>query len=91
MAQAKRDSNFIPTLLGTSNADGTTPVAIKANPSTHVISVSDGTTGSDLSGDIASRDANAIPVFLAVSEADNTTPVAVYADPATGELLIDST
>lgn len=35
MAQAPRDENRIPTLLGTSNADGVTPVVIWADPVTH--------------------------------------------------------
>lgn len=35
MADAKRDNNRIPTLLGTSNADGITPVAIWVDPVTH--------------------------------------------------------
>lgn len=35
MADAKRDDNYVPTLLGTSNADGTTPVNIWADPTTH--------------------------------------------------------
>lgn len=35
MAQAGRDQNFVPTLLGVSNVDGTTPVDIWADPTTH--------------------------------------------------------
>lgn len=35
MAQAKKDDNQIPTLLGVSNADGTTPVVLWADPTTH--------------------------------------------------------
>jgi hypothetical protein len=35
MAQAPRDQNFVPTLLGTSSADGTTPVVLWADPATH--------------------------------------------------------
>lgn len=35
MAQASRDQNFVPTLLGVSNVDGVTPVAIYADPTTH--------------------------------------------------------
>jgi hypothetical protein len=33
--QAGRDQNFVPTLLGVSNVDGTTPVTIYADPVTH--------------------------------------------------------
>lgn len=35
MAQAKRDQNNVPTLLGVSNADGVTPVVLYADPTTH--------------------------------------------------------
>ncbi len=40
MAQAKRDDNYIPTLLAVSNADGTTPVVLWADPTTHRLLVS---------------------------------------------------
>lgn len=35
MADAKRDSNYVPTLIAVSNADGTTPVTLYADPTTH--------------------------------------------------------
>lgn len=35
MSQAGRDQNFVPTLLGVSNVDGTTPIAVYADPTTH--------------------------------------------------------
>jgi len=35
MAQARRDANYITTILGVSNADGVTPVVIWADPTTH--------------------------------------------------------
>jgi len=87
--EAKKDGNRISTLLGTSNTDGETPIVITADPTTHILEVSDGSTGSDLSDNIASRDANRVPVLMGVSEDDGETPVAIYAD-ANGKLLIDS-
>lgn len=90
MAQARKDQNYVSTRLATSNADGTTPLNLQANPTTHALDVDDGTTGSDLSGDIAARDQNHIPVILAVSEVDGVTPVAVYIDSSTKKLLVDS-
>ena len=90
MANAKRDENSVPTLLGTLNTDGETPTLVNADPATNLIMVSNGTSGSDLSGDIADRDGNSVPVLMAVSSADGITPVAVYVD-STGALLIDST
>ncbi len=91
MTNAKRDNNQIPTVTGTSNADGSTPTLIKVNPTTHVTQIDDGTTGSDLSGDNALRDDNSVPVILGVSEVDGVTPVPIYTDPANGKLLVDST
>lgn len=35
MGQASRDQNFVPTLLGVSNVDGSTPVKVYADPVTH--------------------------------------------------------
>ena len=91
MANAKRDQNYIPTMLATSNADGTTPVPIQVIGTSHVLKVSDGVGGSDLSGDIASIDSNHVPVLMGVSSVDGVTPTAIYADPATGAILIKTT
>lgn len=91
MSQAIHDSNQVPGLLGTSNANGTTPIRLRANPTTHALIASDGVSGSDLSGDIAARDENGEPVMLAVSNDNEITPVAPYADSVTGALLIKST
>ena len=35
MAQAKRDENSVPTLIGVSNADGTTPTLVYVDATTH--------------------------------------------------------
>jgi len=35
MANAKRDQNYVPTMIATSNADGTTPITLYADPVTH--------------------------------------------------------
>lgn len=40
MGDAKRDANYITTLLAVSNADGTTPVTLYADPTTHRLLVS---------------------------------------------------
>lgn len=86
---APRDANGKTTLICASSADGITPVAVKADPSTHALAMSDGTTGTDHGVPAAKRDANFIPVLLATSSADGKTPVEVYAD-ASGDLLVDS-
>lgn len=89
MAQAARDQNLVETLIATSSSDGITPIRVKVDSSTHALSVQDGTTGSDLSGDIAARDQNSVPVLMGVSSADGVTPTPVYVN-TSGELLIDS-
>lgn len=88
---AKRDENRVKTLLGTDSSDGSTPINISVDPTTYAILASDGTTGSDLSGDVAARDSNRVPVLIGVSSADGMTPVPVYVDSATGSLLVKST
>ena len=40
MANAKRDDNYVPTLIAVSNADGVTPVTLYADPTTHRLLVS---------------------------------------------------
>lgn len=89
MANAVLDGNHNPTMIGTLSTDGETPTLVKATASNHAVDVSDNTTGSDLSDDVASLDANHFPVLMAVSSADGSTPVAVYVN-SSGELLVDS-
>lgn len=88
---AKIDGNNVHTLLGTSNLDGVSTIRVTADPTLHSLDIDDATTGSDLSGDVASRDDNFIPVLMGVSSADGVTPTAVYADSTTGHLLVKST
>lgn len=90
MADAKRDDNNVPTLLGVLNTDGDTLVRVEADPTSHGLSVDDGTTGTDRGPTISPRDSNFVPVLMAVSDVDGVTPVVVYATTA-GELLIDTT
>jgi hypothetical protein len=87
MANAKKDNNSVPVLIGLLNSDGTTPTLLKANAGKHNLRVQDLSTGSDLSGDDAVRDDNGYPVALAVSSADGVTPVPLYVD-SNGKLLI---
>ena len=91
MTNAPRDNNQIPVILAASSADGSTPVPIKVNPTTHAVTVDDAGTGSDLSGDNASRDDNGVPVMMGVSSSDGETPVPIYADVSNGKLFIKST
>ena len=84
-----RDENRIPTLLGTLNTNGLTPVSVKASP-TNALNVSNGTTGTDYGRSDAVRDDNRVPVLLAVSSVNGVTPIEVYTD-SSGNLLVQST
>lgn len=89
MADAPRDANQVPGLLGVLNTDGITLVPIKANPTSHALNVSDGTIGTDNGPTNAKRDQNQATSIVATSSVDGVTPVIVYAD-SNGNLLIDS-
>lgn len=52
MANAPRDNNRVPTLLGTSSTDGTTPIPIYADPTTHRLKVDVAVSGSDINSHI---------------------------------------
>lgn len=52
MAEAKRDGNYVPTLIGVSNADGTTPVNVYVDPTTHRLLVDLPGGGGSISGTI---------------------------------------
>ena len=90
MANAKQDNNRIPTMTGVLNSDGTTPTNITAIAATHVISVSDGSDGTDYGNDAADRDDNMKKTLTAVSSDDGETPVPLYVD-SSGNLLIKTT
>lgn len=62
MANASRDDNYVPTLLGVSNADGTTPVKIYADPTTHRLLVDLPGGSGDVVGPGSSTD-NAVARF----------------------------
>lgn len=62
MADAKRDENYIPTLLAVSSADGTTPVTLWADPTTHRLLVDIPSGAGDVTGPASSTD-NAIVRF----------------------------
>lgn len=89
MAEAKRDENHVPTILGVSNVDGVTTIPIKADAADHALHIDNGLAGSDLSGDVDARDENRVVAFMAVSAVDGVTPVPVYAT-ADGKLLVRS-
>lgn len=89
MANASRDANNVPTLLGVDSSSGATIVRIGVDSVAHSLKVSDGTTGSDFGPKNAPHDENHVPTLIAVSSVDGVTPVVVYSD-SSGNLLIDS-
>lgn len=89
MAEAIKDNNKVPTIMGVLNTDGTTPTRLTADPATHILQVMNDITGSDLGTDNASRDNSGIPTSLAVSSVDEATPVLLYVD-SNGFLLVDA-
>jgi hypothetical protein len=90
MANAKRDDNHVPTMLGTLQSDGATTVAIKVNPANNGLKVVNGTTGTASTRIIAPRDENHVPAWMGVSSADGVTLIPIACDSA-GNILIQST
>lgn len=90
MANAQRDDNNIPTMIGVLNTNGSTITRVIVNNTNHTLGVVDDTTGSDNGpGPRALRDENFVTTLIGVSDIDGVTPVVVYTD-SDGNLLIDS-
>lgn len=89
MANIKKDNNSIPCIAGLLNTNGTTITLIKANPTNHLLDISDAETGDDNGGTSAIHDENDEKTMIAASSSDET-PVSLYAD-SDGKLLIKST
>ena len=53
MADAKRDANRTPTLIGVSSADGTTPILLEVDPNTGGVITAHGKTLLSLSGQVS--------------------------------------
>lgn len=90
MSNAKRDQNNVPALITVLNTDGKTITPLQASPTSHLLKVNDGVTGSDLGPTNAARDENFVHTLVAVSSGDNETPIVLYGD-SSGKLLIQST
>lgn len=90
MAEALRDQNHIPTLLGASDLDGVTTLPISAVAGSHRLNVQDALDGSDLSDEPGVRDQNRVVVLMAVSAVDGVTPVPIYADADGNRLKVRS-
>jgi hypothetical protein len=89
MANAQRDENNVPTLIGVLESDGQTITRVTVGTG-HSLGVENDTTGSDNGpGPRALRDENFVTTLIGVSDVDGVTPVVVYTD-SDGKLLIDS-
>lgn len=88
MAQASHDQNRVTTLLGVSNADGTTPVAIYADPVTHRLLVDLGGGGTGTVTDVSVVTANGFAGTVANS---TTTPAITLETTVSGILKGDGT
>lgn len=86
---AYRDENGVPTLISVLNTDGRTIGRILADPTTHRLNISNGTTGTNHGPTNGARDENGVVAFMAVSSVDGFTPVVVYRD-SNGNLLTQS-
>lgn len=76
MANAARDANSIPTLLGVSSSDGTTPIRVYVDPVTHRLLVDTGGVGGGIAVETPTGTVNgANTVFTATNE-----PIFVVAD-----------
>lgn len=90
MTNAYRDENGVPTLIAAKNTDGATIMRLRADSSTHALSVDDGTAGTDKGPTNDLRDENGATCLMAVSSSDGQTPVILYTD-ANNLLLLKST
>ena len=88
MTNAGIDNNSVPVAQGVLNTDGTTPKMLEANPTTHILDVSNGSTGSDFGNDWAARDDNAKTTAIATDANGATIPL--YVD-SSGNFLVKST
>lgn len=82
MANAKRDGNFTPTLIGVSNADGTTPVLVYADPTTHRLLVDLGSS----SGTVTSVSVVTANGFAGTVATATSTPAITLTTTITGVL-----
>jgi len=90
MATSGSDNNMTSTMTGVLNTDGVTITPLKISPTSNVLDINDGVSGSDFGKDDAERDQNGEPVSIVASSSDGTTPVPLYVD-SSGCLLIKST
>lgn len=88
--QAKKDQNFVNTMLVEQNNSTNDTILIYANPVSHGILIDDGTGGMDFGSQNAKRDQNFVTVSMAASSSNGTTPISLYGNAGTHGLLVNS-
>lgn len=88
MTNAKRDQNFVTTLMAVSSVDGVTPVTLYANPTTHRLLVDLAGGGSGTVQTISIATANG---FAGTSDANPSAPTLTLTTTITGILKGDGT
>jgi len=89
MANAPRDNNYVPVLMGVLNTDGTTLVPIAVSSTSNGVKFDLSATISFTPSSIALRDANNVTILMGVSSADGVTPLPVSVT-SSGAILVDS-
>ncbi len=90
MANAKKDDNGFPTMMGISCVDGITPVRITFNPSGGGMKVDSTTVISVVPSSVFQHmDDNDYPIRTGVSSVDGVTVLPWYVNPADGSVLIE--
>ena len=85
---ARKDENFVNSLIAVSSADGKTVIQAVANPTSHRLYLNYGDTGIDYGPKNAMKDDNDVSTLLGVSEIDAETPITAYCD-TNGNLLVE--
>lgn len=89
MANAQKDDNGYPTIIGISCVDGITPVQVVFNSTNNGMMRDTTTVISVVPQEIKQLDDNSVPIAKGVSSADLKTILPWYVNPATGAVLTD--
>lgn len=90
MANAKKDSNGVSSMIAALNTNGISIVNLAVNPVTHALKINLGDTGVSADVETALKDDNGVSSMIGVSSDDLETPIRIHAN-SLGELLVDNT
>lgn len=88
MVTSKTDNNGVATAFGVLNTDGETVTLLRANPTSHALDVSDGSSGSDIGRDTSKHDDDMRTSMCATDASGNIIPLWLN---SSNQLLIKST